>query len=68
MQTRADMLNAPNDPVIIPDREMIVTLRTTLPKNIKRAGLAPWPKLWQKTRASRGTELVERFQRHVVAK
>ena len=33
-------------------------LRTQLQKIIKRAGLTPWPKLWQNLRATRATELV----------
>ena len=41
-------------------------LRTQLTKIIKRAGLEPWPKLWQNLRASRQTELEERFPSHVV--
>ena len=36
-------------------------LRTTFQKIIKRAGLIPWPRPFQNLRASRETELVERF-------
>ena len=36
-------------------------LRTTFEKIIIRAGLEPWPRLFQNLRASRETELVERF-------
>ncbi|WP_417375737.1 site-specific integrase [Gimesia maris] len=36
-------------------------LRTTFQKIIKRAGLVPWPRPFQNLRASRETELVERF-------
>ena len=35
-------------------------------KIIRRAGLDPWPKLWQNLRASRQTELEEQFPSHVV--
>lgn len=42
-------------------------LRTTFEKIIKRAGLAPWPRLFHNLRASRETELVENFPVHVVA-
>jgi hypothetical protein len=55
------------DPVILRYRVSTVNLRTRLLKNIKRAGLEPWPKLWQNMRASRETELVETFPSHVVA-
>ena len=41
-------------------------LRTTLLKLIGRAGLQPWPKLFQNLRASRQTELEEIFPSHVV--
>ncbi len=41
-------------------------LRTTLEKIIRRAGLEPWPRLWHNLRASRETELVERFPVQVV--
>lgn len=39
---------------------------TTLKKIIKRAGLNPWPKLWQNLRSTRQTELSEQFPAHVV--
>ena len=41
-------------------------LRTQATKIIKRAGLKTWPKLFQNLRASRETELVEKFPIHVV--
>jgi hypothetical protein len=43
-------------------------LRTTFGKIIRRAGLLPWPKLWQNLRSTRQTELAESFPSHVVAK
>ncbi len=43
-----------------------VNLRTQFEKIIKRAGLTPWPRLWHNLRASRQTELEERFPSHVV--
>jgi integrase len=67
LEIRADMFDSPNDPVILHYRESTVNLRTRLLKNIRRAGLTPWPKLWQNMRASRETELVETFPSHVVA-
>ncbi len=42
-------------------------LRTTLEKIIRRAGLAIWPRPFHNLRASRETELVERFPLHVVS-
>ena len=32
---------------------------------VKRAGLTPWPKLWQNMRATRATELAQAFPQHV---
>ena len=43
-----------------------VNLRTQFLKILKRAGLTPWPRLWHNLRASRQTELEERFPSHVV--
>ena len=40
--------------------------RTMLLKALRRAGLAPWPKLFQNLRSSRQTELEESFPSHVV--
>ena len=42
-------------------------LRTQFERIIKRAGLEPWPRLFHNLRASRETELAERFPIHVVA-
>ena len=35
---------------------------------IRRAGLEPWPKLWQNLRSTRETELADRFPAHVASK
>src|SRR5262249_26038943 len=43
-----------------------VNLRTQLERIIERAVLVPWPKLFQNLRASRQTELAERYPIHVV--
>ena len=43
-------------------------LRTQFAKIIRRAGLEPWPKLWQNLRSSRETELAEHFPAHVVCR
>ena len=41
-------------------------LRTRMVKIIKRAGLKPWPKLFQNLRSTRETELAEDWPMHVV--
>lgn len=41
-------------------------LRTQLIRIIERAGLKPWPKLFQNPRASRERELANQFPAHVV--
>jgi hypothetical protein len=52
--------------VITRCRDTATKLRTQLTKIVRRAGLEPWPKLWQNLRASRETELAETFPLHVV--
>jgi integrase len=52
--------------VITIRRDANVNLRTHLLQIIARAGLKPWPKLFHNLRASRQTELAERFPIHVV--
>src|SRR5262249_45065918 len=47
-------------------RDTNQNLRTRFAKIIRRAGLTPWPKLFHNLRASRQTELVERYPIHVV--
>ncbi|MCA9188301.1 MAG: site-specific integrase, partial [Planctomycetales bacterium] len=57
-----------------PGQEYLITryrssnanLRTQLTKIIKRAGLEPWPKLFQNLRSTRQTELEESHPSHVV--
>ena len=44
-----------------------MNLRTRLLWIIKRAGLQPWPKLWQNLRSTRETELADQFPAHVSA-
>jgi hypothetical protein len=41
-------------------------LRTQLEQIIRKAGLEPWPKLWQNLRSTRETELAETTPLHVV--
>jgi len=43
-------------------------LRTQLERLIKRAGLHPWPKLFQSLRSSRETELIQRHPIHTVTR
>ena len=43
-------------------------LRTSFSKLIRRAGLAPWPRLFHNLRSSRETELLDRFPVQVVSK
>ena len=43
-----------------------VNLRTQLERIIARAGLKPWPRMFQNLRSTRQTELEERFPSHVV--
>jgi integrase len=43
-------------------------LRTGLIKILKKAGIKPWPKLFQNLRSTRSTELIDQgFPAHVVA-
>jgi integrase len=52
--------------VITMRRDAKTNLRTRFEKIIRRAGLAPWPKLFQNLRSTRETELAETFPVHVV--
>ena len=47
-------------------RDTNQNLRTRFAKIIRRAGLTPWPKPFHNLRASRQTELVQRYPLHVV--
>ena len=53
--------------VITQYRRNGLNLRTQLERIILRAGLKPWPKLFQNMRASRATELAAEFPAHVAA-
>ena len=48
-------------------RDASQNLRTTFQKIIYRAGVTPWPKLFQNLRASRATELASEHPAHVAA-
>jgi len=53
--------------VLKPSVNPKTNLRTGLIKILKRAGIKPWPKLFQNLRSSRATELRDEFPSHVVA-
>lgn len=53
--------------VVTKQRDASANFRTTMEKIITRAGLKPWPKLFQALRASRATELADTFPGHVAA-
>jgi integrase len=52
--------------VITRYRDANQNLRTQLCRIIERAGLTPWPKLFQNLRSTRETELAEEYPLHVV--
>ena len=52
--------------VITRYRHSNANLSTQLCRILRRAGLAPWPKLYQNLRATRQTELADHFPMHVV--
>jgi len=59
-------IDCPNSsPVITRYRDGNANLRTQLLRIITRAGVQPWPKLFQNLRTTRQTELVEDFPAHV---
>ncbi len=52
--------------VITRYRDRNCNLRTQLLRILRRAGVEPWPRLFQNLRASRETELTNKFPLHVV--
>ena len=52
--------------MIVTKRSKNSNLRRRFKKIVGRAGLQPWPKLFQNMRASRATELVKDFPEHIV--
>lgn len=52
---------------VLGKRRTAMNLRTQFQRIIKRAGVEPWPKLFQNLRASRQTELVKLYPLHLVA-
>ncbi len=63
-----DLANPDEEFVITRYRQRNANLRTQLERIIKKAGLKPWPKLFQNLRSTRETELAEQFPIHVVCK
>ncbi len=62
----AESVGVVSGPVITRYRDSTQNLRTTFLKVIKRAGLNPWPKLFQNVRSTRETELADQFPLHAV--
>ena len=63
-----DMAEEGSEYVITRYRSANSNLRTQLLRIIRRAGLEPWPKLFQNLRSTRETELADEFPMHVVCK
>ena len=61
-----ELADAPCEYLISSRRDPSVNLRTQFQRIIDKAGEKPWPKLFQNLRASRETELAERYPIHVV--
>lgn len=68
LQTAFELAEDGAEFVVTKIRDNESNLRTTFRKIIQRAGLKPWPKLFQNLRASRQTELEETFPTHVVCR
>ena len=66
VEAKFDTAKPGTEYVITRYRDPKQNLRTQLIKIIKRAGLIPWPKLFQNLRATRETELAEVYPMHVV--
>jgi len=63
-----DMAEEGTQYVIQRYRNPTQNLRTQLKKIIRRAGVEPWPKLWQNLRSTRATELADEYPEHVLTK
>ena len=61
-----DAVPSADQPIITRYRDTNSNLRTQLNRIIRRAGLTPWPKLFQNLRSTRQTELVETQPLHRV--
>jgi integrase len=58
---------APGSEYVFPNLRADSNLRTTLEKIILRAGVKPWPKLWQNLRSSAATDLARTVPSHIAA-
>jgi integrase len=67
LQDLFDVAEEGADAVIPRLRDPRTNLRTHLLRIVERAGLKPWPRLFQNLRASRESDWVEGFPNHVVA-
>ena len=65
LETAFDQAAESSTHVIARYRGANTNLRTQLMRIIERAGLEPWPKLFQNLRSTRETELAEQFPIHV---
>ena len=61
-----DLAEPGTEYVITRYRDTNANLRIQLLRIIQRAGLQPWPKLFQNLRSTRETELADDFPMHVV--
>jgi len=67
--TEAEDAAEPGQVLVVPmAARRDANLRTTFEKAIERAGVKPWPRLFQNLRASCETDWVQSFPAHVVAK
>jgi len=57
----------PKEEYVFPNLRADSNLRTTLEKIILRAGVTPWPKLWQNLRSSAATDLARSIPSHIAA-
>lgn len=57
---------APGDTHVIRRYRNQASLRTRFEKIIRRAGLTPWPRLFQNLRSTRETELAAKYPLHIV--
>ncbi|MAE66683.1 MAG: integrase [Phycisphaeraceae bacterium] len=67
LQEAFDLAESGADYVITRYRDAACNLRTHFLRILRRAGVEPWPRLFHNMRASRQTELVNRFPSHVAA-
>ncbi len=66
LETAFDQAAPGSEFVIARRRDGNVNWRTQLERIIGKAGLTPWPKLFQNLRSTRETELADRFPLHAV--